>query len=1262
MAPAIAPDAKIPCNTPQQLREELDTLTWTLEPEEKEDTWEKFERAIIRFSAVTRGGGYKMTDVFVEGVGRNGIGPKLAKCMVSDRGRLSGVSTDFLQTMAPRLAINFKPLVHLYLEPLVQLLGRPNKVFLKRAEKCLLTIITHCQIPTILLELRRGLDDNAATCRKGCSIGIERTMIEWPNDIWSEKALTILEESVKKMAVDKDPEVRQTGKRVWALFMDVWPERVEDFSTPLTPTVRRYLGVPAIGEAPKAKSKAPSRPVAPPLRPISAASTESSLASSAHHAPQSSTNADIRPQHNRVHALASRPVRSAAAPLPTAEAGPSRRRSPRKEPEPLPRPFDYEAEERSAPPVFARSATATADFRREALAMGALDHHGRSASHNTLPSSSTHSMLAEEFRRHNPLSKPSRPLLATSYSVPGDLMEPVQPPRRFAPPARPVRIPTEECIGETQGDSTLRGPSKNPLVGAARRPGPLGQAHRRVVTGPSSGTAEPIPFGRPAGHSRNPSYRRHEGDHHQEDHHEEDHPTTQAEETHEEQLQSQVLAPNAFASPLPTHVESMDSPLMPILMRSTSGQVRVEGGEDSNDIIDMQEEVYPASPSARADRMVVDVAVTIELPESPAKMDSDLPGVVGEEEVSAAKEESETIDGQKVQEDAAQEEIEEIKEQATDIAGKADPFPEVMEAEAQPPVASMMNEERAEDAQLPAQLPHSKASAPARSVSHSHAPVAAKATSSSSTTRPPSRAKEAPNPGQSKPKVLSANAAPRKPPVPSARAAGPRTVSAPISRRPFKPTSLTAPTAASAARAASTSKPALAPAVVSKPSVATSTTAKPTVSTDAPAKEHMFSNNKPPVPTVGGRARVVSAQIAPKPEKLEPKPANKPPIPPNVRAAPTRVVSGPKKPAVTSHVTLPPVKKERVTRKAPLPSFRPTRSNAAPSDNNKGASSLLKVSTTSSTGGRAKVKPEMMIKLPDSPAKLVASDVPLPPSPHEVPLPHSPLSKAASAISSAVKHKPSPLKVEIVRPRVRADSIASHPNSPITLARPKPLSPLLATVGPADVEVDELSKAPVFSLPAPSSSSPRAAAEVHAPDSPMMDPFLAAPTPPSASVPPSLLSKRAADTTIGEADMSIVTDDDEDDLSKIAFKARPIMRTASPAMSINSIDTTVPASAAASPSRASRTANVHQHQQHQTQTQAHTAGHVNAFAPRTDVSTPQKSAAMLLAKLEGSEKGMNMAMSYTPQVPQSERKALSVKDANTPGLNSSGESEWDVSA
>ncbi|RXK38126.1 hypothetical protein M231_04587 [Tremella mesenterica] len=498
--PPIDPEGKIPCPTPHNLQAELDALAAVLDLGEKEDTWEKMERAIIRFACVTRGGGYKHLTVFVDGLGRKGLGLKLAACMLSDRGRLSGVSTDLLQTLAPRLATAFAPLVTLYLEPLRQLLGRPNKVFLKRAEKCLATVISHCPLPSILPELFRGLADEAATCRRGCASGIERAMTEWDNDLFGGKSLTILEDAVKRMATDKDPEVRQIGKRVWALYTASWPDRADEFSAPLTPTVRRYLGIPPAGAG-----AIPSKAKIPPAARGPALNKSLPLGASA-----SSVTAPLpasRPQPQRVQALAAKPIRTKQPATTNSDVqaqpplvGPSRRPLDRR-PEPV--------TSSSAPSIatLTHPARSTVEVTSSPTRADPLSFksHGRSISHTILQQSV--SATTSPARDHASLvsyalAGPARPPLVTSASCitlgSSSNTDVPLPPRRFAPPARILRpMPTEEegytetpdgMLITPSGATVLRNPQRpqqqERWVGLGKRP--LGHAQRRVATAPGT--------------------------------------------------------------------------------------------------------------------------------------------------------------------------------------------------------------------------------------------------------------------------------------------------------------------------------------------------------------------------------------------------------------------------------------------------------------------------------------------------------------------------------------------------------------------------------------------------------------------------------------------------------------------------------------------------------------------------------------------------------------------------------------------------------
>lgn len=107
MAPkAIGPDDKIPvssfplyppslpplhhpltdlpppqCPTIDQLHTELSLFQQSLNLDETEDTWEKIERAILRFAAVTRGGGAKFGEEYVRIMGGREMGGKIVRCV-----------------------------------------------------------------------------------------------------------------------------------------------------------------------------------------------------------------------------------------------------------------------------------------------------------------------------------------------------------------------------------------------------------------------------------------------------------------------------------------------------------------------------------------------------------------------------------------------------------------------------------------------------------------------------------------------------------------------------------------------------------------------------------------------------------------------------------------------------------------------------------------------------------------------------------------------------------------------------------------------------------------------------------------------------------------------------------------------------------------------------------------------------------------------------------------------------------------------------
>lgn len=307
------------------------------------------------------------------------------------------------------------------------------------------------------------------------------------------------------------------------------------FSAPLTPTIRRYLNLPAgNGAAAKGKAKA----AAPARQPASIATTSAQSGK-----PEPSAKA----QHHRVAALATKPSRaalkSAAAPVvaphPVSRdqhgGGPSRQhRSPVKpvevpayEPKtPHPRSHARQVET----PDHADSHATNRPPAPHAVQPRRPDNlvappFGRSASHTVLSTTD----LVHSSTDRNPLHNPTRPALPQSYSTtslpaenhemqiesqrPAPAPVPTRPSRFATGPVRIVRpaplASSDESTAENppisidgffytpSGATVLRGPVRPPpTVGHGRRP--MGQAQRRVVTAPESVGSENMPTKTPA--------------------------------------------------------------------------------------------------------------------------------------------------------------------------------------------------------------------------------------------------------------------------------------------------------------------------------------------------------------------------------------------------------------------------------------------------------------------------------------------------------------------------------------------------------------------------------------------------------------------------------------------------------------------------------------------------------------------------------------------------------------------------------------------
>ncbi|TKY87751.1 hypothetical protein EX895_003332 [Sporisorium graminicola] len=239
----LAPDAKINIASASDLHSHFDELYDDLYAPETEHTWQKIERALVHIQAITRGGATKHAE-FVALL-KEAAAP-ISNALLSERTKLSGTAGDLLNSIAPRMAERFEPLVSVFVPTLLLICARTNKVAVKRAEKSLHFIVKHCRPPSMVTYLKEAIKDKGQGLRAVAAATLEMVLEHTEKERLARRVGDI-ESCIKSGATDSNPEVRQTTKRLFELYVAFWPERVEHFTKPMTPTIRRYLSLPKTG-------------------------------------------------------------------------------------------------------------------------------------------------------------------------------------------------------------------------------------------------------------------------------------------------------------------------------------------------------------------------------------------------------------------------------------------------------------------------------------------------------------------------------------------------------------------------------------------------------------------------------------------------------------------------------------------------------------------------------------------------------------------------------------------------------------------------------------------------------------------------------------------------------------------------------------------------------------------------------------------------------------------------------------------------------
>ncbi|KAK7685700.1 hypothetical protein QCA50_011044 [Cerrena zonata] len=247
---------------PSDLEYKLQPLREKIQVPETEESWDKIAKAIIGLTNVMNDEGTEYPTELTQLL--RSLYRPLTCAAISERTRLSSAALELFKASAETLGKSFSTIIPLYLPTLLTLCTRPNKVVITRAKACIISVIESTQSPSILSFLADAIKGKSVTLRLAaseCALACLNTFN--PPDLEREKRAKEIESIIKSTAVDANADVRKLGRKIFDAYQILLPNRVDNFISPMTPTIKKYLDI---------RAKPPS---APPSRPASSMSTHS---------------------------------------------------------------------------------------------------------------------------------------------------------------------------------------------------------------------------------------------------------------------------------------------------------------------------------------------------------------------------------------------------------------------------------------------------------------------------------------------------------------------------------------------------------------------------------------------------------------------------------------------------------------------------------------------------------------------------------------------------------------------------------------------------------------------------------------------------------------------------------------------------------------------------------------------------------------------------------------------------------------------------
>jgi hypothetical protein len=209
---------------------------------ESEETWDRIAKSIVELTRLVQQDGCEDHPHIIPFC-RTHCRPIL-NAANSERSRLSGPAIDCITAMAAAFGQDFSSLLALYFPTILALCGRTSKVTLKRARTCIFTIIDSTQLSAILPYFIPTIKDKSTTIRLTSAEGVLACLNTLnPPDLERGDRPIEIEGVIRATSRDANSDVRKLGKQIFQAYSLIFPTRIEKFTAPLSPTIKKYLDV-----------------------------------------------------------------------------------------------------------------------------------------------------------------------------------------------------------------------------------------------------------------------------------------------------------------------------------------------------------------------------------------------------------------------------------------------------------------------------------------------------------------------------------------------------------------------------------------------------------------------------------------------------------------------------------------------------------------------------------------------------------------------------------------------------------------------------------------------------------------------------------------------------------------------------------------------------------------------------------------------------------------------------------------------------------